>query len=547
MSIMSFMRRSSWAVAALLLVALPLRALPLRAQEKPAVIVSIAKIDETLGDIQYVTTAAGVPQIAGIIQLFGGQYLNLFDKTTPAGITAVVNNGPPEVLAFLPVKDFAALRKTVGDLTGPPTDQGNGVWLLGGPQPAFMKQSGDYVFIAQDPAGLNNLPKDPAALLEGLDKRYNIGVRVHIQRIPAELRDQFVTTMQQGMAQANQFIEDEAQAAFQKSMQESGAKNIELMATEGDIFEMGIAIDQDAKEIKLEYSVTALQGSELAEELSYIQDAETRFGSVLDPDAAVAMNITSKLGQTQMTMGKDLLKVFRESIGKELAEDGNFPNEQARDAAKKVVGNLLDVAEATLAGGKVDTVGIVTLDGKNLQFSAATHIAEGNKLNQTIRDIVELAREEPEFPEAKLDAAKVGDVSIHLLQVPVPEDEEDARAVFGDQVEIAVGVGPDAAYLSIGPGAVDNVKKIAAGGNTKSVRPMAMRVSVGQLIKFGAHFNNDPELQQLLPAIEQAGKRDHVEVVVEAIPNGARYKLKFEDGILKIIGVFAQKAMAGAF
>jgi len=537
------MQRILLVAAALLLVALPAQA-----QQKPAVIVSISNVDDTLADIDYVTGAAGVPQFAGLVRLAGTQYFNLLDMSAPAGITAVVNNAEPEILAFLPVKDFAGLRKVATDFVGPPEDQGDGVWLLNGPQPVYMKQEGSYVFIAQNEAGLNNLPQNPAALLEGLDKRYNIGVRVHIQRIPAEMRDGFVGMIKQNMEQsARPFGEDEAQAAFQKAMAESSVKNIELMATQGDIFEMGIAIDEQNKEIKLEYAVTALEDSELAEELSYIQDAETRFGAILDPKAAVVMNITSKLGQTQMSMGKDLLKVFRSSIEKEMKEDGNFPNDQARQAAEKVVSDLLDVAEATLASGKVDSAAAVTLDGSNLQFSAAAHIAAGDKLNQTIRDIVELAREEPEFPEAKLDAAKVGDVSIHLLQVPIPAGEDDARAVFGDKVEIAVGVGPDAAYLSVGSDAVDNLKKLADRDNTKSVQPMAMRFSVGQLIKFGANFNDDAQFQDLLPVIEQLGDNDHVEVVVESIPNGARYKLSLEDGILKLIGVAAQKAMAGGF
>jgi hypothetical protein len=320
---------------------------------------------------------------------------------------------------------------------------------------------------------------------------------------------------------------------------------MELMVNQAEIFEMGIAIDQDKKEINLEYAVTATEGSELADELAYIQDAETRFGSVLDPGAALNMNISMKIGQTQMTMANDLLKVFRTSIEKEMKGDGNFPSDEARAAAEKVVGDLLDVAEATIKGGKLDSVGSVSLDGSNLQFSAAAQIAEGEKLNQTIRDIVALAKEEPDFPEVQLDAAKVGDVTIHLLQVPVPADEEDARAVFGDQVEIAVGVGPDATYLCVGAGAVDCVKKIAAGSNPKTVRPMAMRASIGQLIKFGAQFNDDPAMQQLLGVVDKMGDRDHVEVLVEAIPNGARYKFRLEDGLLKAVGFGIEQAMGG--
>lgn len=539
MSILSFMRRASLPFAALLLLALPVRA------QQPAVIVSISSVDETMADIQYGAQAAGVPQAAGMVQFVAAQYLNLLDTSAPAGITAVVNGPVPEVLAFLPVKDFAGMRTKIAQQLGPPQDQGNGVWQLQGPQPMFMKQQGKYVFIAQAPAGLNNLPQDPAKLLEGLDKRYNIGARVHIQRIPMQMRQQFLGMMKQNMEQSNQFIEDEAQAAFQKAMSESSLKNIELMTTQGDILEFGLAIDQDKKEIKIEYALTAQPNSELATELSYIQQAETRFGSLVDPGAAVTFNITSKLGQTQTKMFDDMMAAFRSSMDKELSEDANFPTEEARAAAKKVVSNLIDVAEATAKSGKMDSVGALSLDGASMQFAAAVHIAEGQKLDQTVREIVELAKDEPDFPGAQLDVAKVGDVSIHLMEVPVPAGEEDARAVFGDKVEIAVGVGGDAAYLCVGAGAVDRLKTIAAASGTKSVQPMSMRASVGQLIKFGAQFNNDPEVQQMVGVVNQMGDRDHVEVLVSAIPNGARYSIRVEDGILKMVGFGVQKAMAG--
>jgi hypothetical protein len=70
-----------------------------------------------------------------------------------------------------------------------------------------------------------------------------------------------------------------------------------------------------------------------------------------------------------------------------------------------------------------------------------------------------------------------------------------------------------------------------------------MRASVGKLIKFGAQFADGNVPPPILAAVDQMGDRDHVEVVVDAIPNGARYQLVLEDGVLKLIGVGVQQAM----
>ncbi len=532
-----YLRRVSMAVAALLLFAMPLRA-----QQKPAVVIALSSVDETMADIQYAAEAAGVPQMAGMLQLMGGQYIQMLDTTIPAGILVEINGPMPTGLGFIPVKDFDALKTIISTQLGPIADDGNGVWRVAGPQPVFIKQEGKYVFVSDNAAGLGNLPANPAALLEGLDKRYNFGARVHIQRIPMASRQMLIQTMKDQFAQASQFIENESQTQFQENLSDASIKNMEMLVTQGDVFEMGLTIDQENKQISLGYSLTADQGSELAEQLGYIQDAETEFGAVLDSDAAVTFNTSTTIGKAQVEVYAELLKGFRTSVVKELQDDSNFPNEQARAAAEKVVSDLLDVAAATVGSGKLDAVGAVVLDGTSLQFAAAIHIGAGEKLNETIREIVALGKQEPNFPEVQLDVAKVGKTTIHLLEVPVP-DEDAARQVFGDKLEIAIGISPDAAYLCVGKDAVDSVKVIAAGTSSKPVKAVSMRASVGKLIKFGAQFADGNVPPPILAAVDQMGDRDHVEVVVDAIPNGARYQLVLEDGVLKLIGVGVQQAM----
>ena len=70
---------------------------------KPAVVISIAKFDKLLGDVGYLTRAAGAPEFGGLVTLMAGPYLQGIDTRRPAGVYLRFNGPMPTGVAFLPV------------------------------------------------------------------------------------------------------------------------------------------------------------------------------------------------------------------------------------------------------------------------------------------------------------------------------------------------------------------------------------------------------------------------------------------------------------
>ena len=62
----------------------------------------------------------------------------------------------------------------------------------------FVKEADGWAFVANRQEHLDDLPKDPVALLDGLNKKYTLALRVNVCNIPAGLREMAVSQLQQG-------------------------------------------------------------------------------------------------------------------------------------------------------------------------------------------------------------------------------------------------------------------------------------------------------------------------------------------------------------
>ncbi len=157
---------------------------------KPVAVISLAGYDRIMADLDYLGELTGNPgmskNIDGAIQLFTqGQGLNGLDKKRAWGITLTTDGLQFQPLFFLPVTDLKQLLDSVAGLIGEAQDAGNGVFeLTVFNQKIFAKETGGWGFFGQSPDALAGLPKDPTKLLSGLDKSYDIAVKLHVQNIP---------------------------------------------------------------------------------------------------------------------------------------------------------------------------------------------------------------------------------------------------------------------------------------------------------------------------------------------------------------------------
>ena len=526
-----------WLAAMALVIAL---APAVRAQQPPALTISIASTNEIISDIQYITKIAGQGDAGGVVTFMAQQYTQHLDTTKPAGVVVNFNGAEPVVTGFMPIKDLDALLQIVEQQVGKAEDAGNGVKKIGLGQPVYFKEDGAWVFLSNSIAGTAGIANPDAAIAD-LVAKYDIGIRANIRAIPEPLRQTALKEMQgaferQMEMQAAQ-AETEEEAEAQRKMSEAAMKEMVRAFEELDEIVFGLAIDQTNKNIHLDMSLTAIEGSKLAKQIAAMDAITSSFSGFSQPNAAAVMTIASVLTEDDIKQTNDWLAVVEKQAAAEIEKDGNLDDDNAKAAVKKVLGSFMGVMKKTIASGKMDG-GAVLMLNDGVAFAAGGYIADGKDVDAAFKELVELAKNEPDFPEVQFNAGSNAGVTFHTLSMPIPEGEDETRQALGDKIEVVLGTGDKSAFIGFGGSAMDLIKKViddSAASGAKNVNPVNMTVSLGPILAFAAKMDPDNEqLKAVAAAVGSAQGRDQVSVVVKVIPRGVSYQIKVEEGVIEL-------------
>ena len=168
-----------------------------------------------------------------------------------------------------------------------------------------MTQSGDWAYVSNNEAALSNLPQDPGAWYEGYDA-YNVAVRVIGTNVPDEMKQFAMGAMREGFeGMLAQLPPD--QAELQRATNEAQLEQMEAMIQDLDQLVIGLAIDAAAKEIHVDFQVTGVPGSDLAETMSIQSDVESEFLGFLVKGAAMNMNFAAKVAEADAARTSEML------------------------------------------------------------------------------------------------------------------------------------------------------------------------------------------------------------------------------------------------
>ncbi len=525
-----------WLTALALVIAL---APAVRAQQTPALTISIASTNEIIGDIQYITKIAGYEDYGGLVAFMAQQYTQHLDTGKPAGVVVNFNGPEPVVTGFIPVKNLANLLQMVEQQVGKAEDVGNGVKKIGLDQPVFFKEDGAWVFLSNSIAGTATIANPDAAIAD-LVSKYDIGVRANFRAVPEPLRQMALKEMQgaferQMEMQAAQ-SGDPAAAEAQRKMSERAMEQMVRAFEEIDEIVFGLAIDQANKNVHLDLSLTAIEGTKLAKQIAAMESITSNFSGFSQPNAAAVMNVASVLTEDDIQQTNDWLAVVEKQAAAEIEKDDNLNDDNAKVAVKKVLSSLMGVVKKTIASGKMDGGAVLTLDN-GVAFAAGGYIADGKDVEAAFKELVELAKNEPDFPEVKFNAGTHAGVTFHTLSMPIPEGEE-ARQALGDKIEVVLGTGEKSAFIGFGNSAMDLIKKVideSAAAGAKKVNPAEITISLGPILAFAAKMDPDnAQLKAVAAAVEEAQGRDRISVLVKTIPRGVSYEIKVDEGVIEL-------------
>jgi hypothetical protein len=394
-------------------------------------------------------------------------------------------------------------------------------------------------------------------LLTGLNPDYDIAVRLMLQNVPEAKKksaiEQFRGFMEFAAAQQRQQGGDNPLATLNEKNLEQQVAAIERILNEADQVTIGWKIDRAAKNTYLDFSVTAVPGTKFDQCLKQNSTAHTNFAGFIMPEAAVTTNFSAKNDQENIDQTLATLTQLRERANDAIDKDQNLPDDK-RDSVKKVLGELLDVADNTVKAGTSDGGLVVQLGAGKAQAAAGGFVSDGPALEKAVKDLLTLAQGEPEFQAqvtVKLDLETYKNVHFHQLTVKLPEEAgDDAKKILGDSVDIYFGAGPNSAYIAAGQGSLDLVKSVidrSAADPNKAVPPVQLSVALTPIVDFIGSINekNAAHADAIKKVLSQTPGKDHVTVNARSISNGMSYRLQLEEGVLKAIGAAAMAGKGG--
>jgi hypothetical protein len=520
----------------------------------PFAVISIAPLDKILGDIEYITTAAGMAEVGPIARIATNPYIKGIDTKSPwGGWVASDPSSPTKVSGaiFLPVTNMKDVEAAIRSVGAPaPEDLGDGLkrFSVNG-QSIYIKAVGSFAFIANDSRNLASVPKDPLALLGTLPKDYNLAIQVRMKNVPADqlkqVKDQIggLLAASSGSGPLGEIVDEETSQKMQKMQSEQ----IVQFLDETEEFTVGLAIDSAAKKVHLDTLFTAKEGSDFASQIKSVAAVKSAFLGFLGADRAMTMNAASPFGPKDIERTQLMLKVARAGVDKSIDEDSDLPSDEARGAAKKLADKFFAIFNETVAAGKFDMGATVLLEGKVANIVAGVGVADGAKLAEALKDLAAFAKEDPNFPKIAFDSQTHKDVVFHTAKLPSP-DEEGAKKIFGDEIEVVIGTGPKSAWVCIGQGATDQLKKLIdeCAVSSLSETPNQFNLFATPILKFaGAVEDGNPITKALAEKADSFKGSDMITVRTTVDGRTTKTEISIYEGIFKIGGEVRTQVSGG--
>jgi len=532
---------------------------------KPLVTVSLSGYDEIVADANFLGQLGGQPGLGQMLEGLlkkqtGGQGLAGIDKSKPWGAVVQTDGAMAfPFYAFVPVTDLQATLDMLSKFGVRNVDAGDGILQLMAPgmppdQAVFGKEQNGWLFVSNNKDALADMPTDPTQQLGQLTSDYDLAIKAHVQNVPEPFRQMFVAQLRMGAQMGTQRMpgEDADQFAIRSGMTRQMLEQFVKLVEDLDTFLVGLNIDREGGTVYLDVELTAVPGTQTAEDLAAMSIGGTNFAGFDLPGAAATLSIATKLSDADVAQATAQITQVRDVATQELKNQGL--SQEELDLATGLLNDMLDVAKATLEKRLADGGAVVMLKSDAVTVAAGGAIVEGDKLEGVVKRLAgEIQKDDPNAAGMiQLDAETHQNVRFHKLGVPVPE--EDAKRFFGETLEIVLGVNDQSAYVAFGRDAAGLLKQVidkSQAEPNKEVPPMKLSIAATPIVEFvAAAAQDDPAAAQMAGMMAQvlskhAGK-DHVTIVSEPVENGERLRIEIEQGILAVIpAIAAQAAMGG--
>ncbi|HZZ26674.1 MAG TPA: hypothetical protein VFE46_01600 [Pirellulales bacterium] len=530
---------------------------------KPVLVMSLPSVSDLLANADFIGQFAGQPNASMMLNAMiqgytQGKGLKGLDQSKPLGFEiGIADDGSFAPAVMIPVTSAKDLTDTLTMMQLiPPAQEEGGVLKVSAPNgmELFVREQNGWAYVTQTKDA--PLPSDdPMKLMTGINPDYDLGIRLMLQNVPEETKKSAIEKFRGFMeiaAMAQQQQGDNPFSALSQKNLEQQVEAIERLLKEANQITIGWKIDRAAKDTYLDFSVTAVPGSELDKQMKEMTTGTTNYAGFLMPNAAMTVNFCGKNSQENIDQSLSMLEHLKTKAEEALDKDQDIPNDK-RAGVKQVLQEFMDVAENTVKVGKSDGGAVVQMDAGKFQAAFGGFVADGPALEKAVKDVITLGKGDPQFDEhvtVKLDLETYKNVHFHQITLKLPDIGEDAKKIFGDSLDVYFGAGPSSTYVAAGKGSLDLVKSIidrSAAEPNKAVPPMQMSIGLTPIANFVGSVDPDSaaDAAAFSQSLSQTPGKDHITINAHSIADGMTYRFTVEEGVLKAIGALAIGSQGG--
>ena len=514
---------------------------------KPAVVVSIAPLNEQMSDIKYLVKESGFGQANFLIKSFVDQYTNGMDRERPAGVLLYFkgDNPVPQSVVFIPIKDVDDFLDSISNVAE--IDDEDDVIKITpfDSDTVYAVEREDHIFIALDEKSLAELPADPQSMLGDMPKNYNLAAHVYGGRVPDELREKAIDMIKDGYIDSLQNLGGDPGTVDQQV--KDFEEQIKVLSDIDEIV-FGIVADGESHKMAMEFTVTGKPGSKVAKSYAgFAKTDPTRFAGFMNDKAAADYNMCFNVsGEDSEQIGKQMDGLV-ESMMTELDNDGEFSDEEL-DSIRNAAVQIAEVVEETFKAGRIDSGGQLMMGENDFNFVSGGQVSDPKKIETATKELIEVLRERAgDKLQFNLDFARENGINMHEIIFKVPEDEEELQDYIGSEVIILLGIGEKDVYFAAGKSPMDTLKKAIANSAAAAPEyPVVYNLRVTPILEFAASTTGQPMIDGMVEKLREVG-RDKMTVFSKAIENGLFTRMEMEDGPLSLIqGIFEAQMGGGA-
>ncbi|MDX2035722.1 MAG: hypothetical protein SFX72_03640 [Isosphaeraceae bacterium] len=391
---------------------------------------------------------------------------------------------------------------------------------------------GKYLFFSMFPGRPERFEKlDLAQLDRARPKSSSLTVSARLDRVPVELRNQFLSSFDEAVKRMSERNPGENDAAFlgRKVGQDLTASLFRTLAREGREVAVDFELDSANGPIALEVRVSGTEGSGLDAAITGIEKQRSRFSDA-SGESIFESHFAARLPKSLRDAMVELARMSEAGVEKEAK------NDEERRIAKAIANWTIKTLAADSTEMLLALRGPFAVEGEPKRdrhaLVAAMHIEDPAVLEALIRDSAGKQG-------AILDIAKGPDGRGSIHKLGSSTGDAAAEGLFG-RLDVFLAIRDDLAWMAVGEPGIAALRKAmeeSAAPAPASGSPVAVTLEIGRLMRAIPAQGGDPNIARAARAVfeEATLAKNRLQLTMQAKEKVLRIRLASDVVLLRSI------------